>query len=184
MTTELFLRSDAHNTDLYDVLGLPHPSNTKPISSAEIKAAHRRAILKHHPDKAVQAALYTEKSNALSGHSIDTIQLARSVLLSPSLRAEYDRNFLTIQHGLASKDASALDLSTAVETIDLDDMDYDEKRGSWTWPCRCGNSPAYEVSKEALSDMKVDHYGRGEVIVACEGCSLYKRVAFEVTEEG
>lgn len=180
MTAELSLPPNVDNVNLYEVLGLPLPSTNKPISSAEIKAAHRRAILKHHPDKVGWEAPPAKKNNA---HSIDIIQLARSVLLSPSLRAEYERNFLIVRQGLASRDASALDPSTVLEMIDLDEMDYCEKRGSWTWPCRCGNNPAYEVSEEALLDVALDHNGRGEVIVACEGCSLYKRVVFQDTEE-
>ena len=184
MIDELELPADACNVNLYGVLGLPLPSSARQISSADIKAAHRRAVLTHHPDKSGPVTQTTDGKISPSQHSIDTIQLARSILLSPTLRAEYDRTFLTARHGLATQDASVLDPSTVLETIDLDDMSYSEETRSWTWPCRCGNSPAYAVPEEALWDLTVDHNGRGEVIVACEGCSLYKRVVFEDTEQG
>lgn len=184
MTTAIELPSEAASVDLYSVLGLPLPSHTRQISAADVKAAYRATILKHHPDKKAQRGNDAHMTRDSSAPPVDTIKLARSVLLSPSLRAEYDRIFLTIRRGQATGSAANLDPSTILDTVDFDDMDFLPDSQAWSWPCRCGNAMGFAVTEEALEDTPIDEDGRGELIVACEGCSLYKRVVFEDTEFG
>lgn len=169
---------------LYAVLGLPEPSTTaRSISSAQIKVAFRRALLKHHPDKA--ARLLDEpisrttplQDRPSAKYDIDTICLARDTLVDPVKRREYDK---TLQLENVSHDKVANLHPTELETLDLDDMAYDEENASWAKTCRCGNTKAYEVSEEDLEIASSD--GGREVLVGCGGCSLFVRVVFEAID--
>lgn len=181
MTTELDLPQEALDVNLYAVLDLPLPTSAKPVTSARIKQAHRSAILKNHPDK--QAAKGPHASRQTSDRSVDIIQLARSVLLSPSLRQQYDSGYLIARQGQALKSVEHLSTLVVIETLDLDEMVYSDHTNTYSWPCRCGSSPAYEVSEDALLDTPLDQNGQGELVVACGGCSLFKRVVFEDTQD-
>ena len=61
--------------DHYDTLGVPRDAD-----AAEIKAAHRRAVSKHHPDK-----------QGGDREKFDAVQTAYLVLRDPDARARYDR---------------------------------------------------------------------------------------------
>lgn len=56
-----------------------------------------------------------------------------------------------------------------------------EGQMEWTRACRCGDEKGFRILEEELEDAE----GRGEkeVLVGCEGCSLWVRVGFEVEVE-
>jgi len=171
---------------LYAILGLPEPAANRPATSAQIRVAFRRALLKHHPDKA--ARLLSEpngkpasfKAKPASKFSVDSICLARDILLDPARRREYD-NTLLLKNAQTDVDRTLVGLHpTELETLDLDDMNYDGEHASWAKTCRCGNTKAYEVSEEDLEIASSD--GGREVLVGCGGCSLFVRVVFEAID--
>lgn len=182
MTAELDLPKEALDVNLYGILDLPLPTRQNPVTRAQIKHAYRTTVLGHHPDK--QALKSQSTSSQSNRHSVDIIQLARSILLSPSLRYQYDAEFLVARQGYASKDKANLSRLAVVETLDLDEMTYIHQTNAYSWPCRCGSSPAYEVTEDALLETPLDESGQGELVVACGGCSLYKRIVFEDAEGG
>jgi diphthamide biosynthesis protein 4 len=50
----------------------------------------------------------------------------------------------------------------------------------WTRSCRCGAEKGFRILEEELED--AEKRGEKEVLVGCEGCSLWVRVGFEVEE--
>jgi len=50
----------------------------------------------------------------------------------------------------------------------------------WTRACRCGADKGFRILEEELED--AESRGEKEVLVGCEGCSLWVRVGFEVEE--
>lgn len=176
----------ATNESLYAILGLPEPTAHRSASSAQIRVAFRRALLKYHPDKAarlLREPLGKEPSSQAkpsSKFSVDTICLARDILTDPARRREYD-NTLLLKNAQTDINGTVTGLHpTELETLDLDDMKYDETSASWAKTCRCGNIKAYEVSEEDLEIASCD--GGREVLVGCGGCSLFVRVVFEAID--
>lgn len=161
------------NPSHYDVLALPSPSFAlSQISSEAIKLAYRRALLDNHPDKCLTAS--SNRSNHLL-YSIDQISLAYKTLINPQTRSEYDL-------GLKTSDAlKASDVDqprTGLESVDLDDLSFHEKKLTWSKNCRCGNNEGFVVTEHDL-DKNVEY---GEVIIGCKGCSLWLRVLFTTVE--
>jgi len=106
--------------------------------------------------------------------------LARDILVDPARRREYD-NTLLLKNAQTDINGTLTGLHpTGLETLDLDDMNYDEEHASWAKTCRCGNIKAYEVSEEDLDIASSD--GGHEVLVGCGGCSLFVRVVFEAID--
>lgn len=176
----------SRQTNLYTVLGLPGPPSSNAIGAAQIKIAFRRVLLKNHPDKAGHL-LENLPSKPKQGrgpdikpdYDIDTICLARDTLLDSARRREYDRELINSAGPQTGRPMIPLH-PTELDTIDLDDMQYDESSGSWYKTCRCGNTTAYEVSEEDLDIASKD--GTREVLVNCGDCSLFVRVVFEAVE--
>lgn len=52
----------------------------------------------------------------------------------------------------------------------------------WIRPCRCGAEKGFSITEEELEGAV--ERGEKEVLVGCEGCSLWVRVGFEVEGEG
>jgi diphthamide biosynthesis protein 4 len=52
----------------------------------------------------------------------------------------------------------------------------------WTRPCRCGADTGFRITEEELEE--ASRRGEKEVLVGCEGCSLWVRVGFEVVVDG
>ena len=68
-----------------------------------------------------------------------------------------------------------------LETVDLDDLDYDEEGGgAWYRGCRCGSVRGFRVTEEDL-EKEVEN---GDVVVGCVGCSLWLRVTFQAATDG
>ncbi|OQO09027.1 hypothetical protein B0A48_05918 [Cryoendolithus antarcticus] len=158
------VRSEAR-LDYYEVLGLdPSQRSLKP---EHLKAAYKRSLLTHHPDK---------QRSERSGHSapsIDTIALAYKILSTPSLKSVYDQSLAEQNSAQPGSDKV---FHTGLDTVDLDDLDLDEASGVWTRSCRCGDDKGFQVTEAELERNVED----GELITGCRGCSLWLRVLFGV----
>jgi len=180
--------------DHYAILGLPRPGIYNALerpTEADIKQAYRAALLKYHPDKA--NASPPPATNGQSDHggmtnsrpSVDAIRRAYDVLLDHKARAEYDRELL-LRPKSTFKDAigdaeNDQGFQTGGEAVDLDDMQYNDDKGFWYRPCRCGEAVSYVITEQMLE--AEEKKGLREVVVGCVGCSLRLKVAFGVGEE-
>lgn len=163
MTRKMAAHINDQPPDYYSILNLSSRKQDPSLSPAEIKAAYRKALLAHHPDK-VMAKVNDAKV------SIDTIALAYKILSSPDLKHEYDQ-------GLSTQSPQKV-FHTGLDTVDLDDLDFDEAKDVWTRGCRCGDEGGFIVTESELEKNAED----GELIVGCRGCSLWLRVLFGVEE--
>lgn len=181
-----------------------------PVAAKAVKQAYRRALLKHHPDKhpqqqqarpgdgngAAAAAAATKTSTSSSSSSqattssssssgatytVDQITHAYTVLSDAKQRREYTRSLRTpTSVTAAGAGARSYEFQTGVETADLDDLAFDERRGLYHRSCRCGQARGYCFREQDLDDV-AEH---GELMVECVGCSLWLRVLFEeVTDD-
>jgi diphthamide biosynthesis protein 4 len=152
--------------DYYAILSLTTRKNDPTLSPSEVKTAYKRALLTHHPDKT---------KTATNPITIDAIALSYQILSSPSLKSAYDLALLTSKPSDEEKV-----FRTGLETVDLDDLSFDEGREVWSRGCRCGDEGGFVVTEGELEDGEEE----GEVIVGCRGCSLWLRVLFGVEEDG
>jgi curved DNA-binding protein CbpA len=157
-----------------------------------LRRAYHRALLKHHPDKAVRPPSDEPSVASPSSQiSVDRVSEAFAVLANPSEREEYDRSLRitqgmleTVQNsaaGCSAGVATSSDFRPGVETVDLDDLNYEEGRDSedtWYRSCRCGNERGYGFTVDDL-ERDAEH---GELLVGCKDCSLWLRVHFAVYE--
>ena len=157
--------------DFYNILGLEEKRHASPLNSSELKQAYKRALLLHHPDKQKSTSVPLAERGATVA-TIDDIALAYTTLLDPSLRAEYDRQ---LRNGESKETTSS---HVGIETVDLDDLDYNDTTGMWTRNCRCGSNPAFIVTETEL-EKNIEY---GELAVGCHGCSLWLRVLFSAGE--
>ena len=163
--------------DHYEILALTSPRpTTKHTSESDIKLAYRRALLLHHPDKSASTPIQTSKSN-LCKPTIDQITIAYKTLIDPTARAEYDR-LLALKS--PSREISSHGSHPGLDTIDLDDLLYDEAEGTWYRGCRCGKERAHVITEAELEE----NTEYGELITGCQGCSLWLRVTFAVADDG
>lgn len=151
--------------DYYVILNLATRKLDPTLSPAEIKAAYKRALLQHHPDKST--------SSPKSGITVDSIALAYKILSSPALKTEYD---LCLQTSRPRDDDKVF--RTGLDTVDLDDLNFNEGKEIWTRGCRCGDDSGFVVTEAELELNAED----GELIMGCRGCSLWLRVLFGVEE--
>ncbi|KAF2239339.1 hypothetical protein EV356DRAFT_170730 [Viridothelium virens] len=164
----------------YTTLGLSASLHTQ-YDAQSIKRAYRRALLLHHPDKTSQTPPPRNPSSfnpqKTSVPTIDDISLAYQVLSDPRTRTAYDRQLL-LQSRTAPrrKEDDAETFHSGLDTVDLDDLAYDEGDGVWTRECRCGQERGFVVTELEL-EREVES---GEVCVGCRGCSLWLRVVFAV----
>ena len=160
----------------YQLLGLERKQNASVLSSHEVKAAYRGALLQHHPDKNVHTPTFRPARNVeRSPVTVDEIALAYKVLSEPSLRAEYN---LWLQSNDSDDDAYGRIHRTGLETVDLDDLAFDPASSLWSRSCRCGDEKGFTVTEAELEKNAED----GELFVGCKGCSLWLRVLFGVED--
>ena len=188
----------------YQVLNLPSSSTLSPsyssIRASDIKVAYRSALLFHHPDKTTPATTIEPRPEQLLRHrplnssttslpkkyTIDDITLAYKVLSNSSTRSDHDRELR-----LSASQPSPLSLGedtqkvskeqyTGIEAVDLDDLGYDEGEGMWYRSCRCGDERGFRFTE---GDLEAEAE-RGDVVIGCQGCSLWIRVEFGVEERG
>lgn len=153
--------------DYYTILSLATRKHDPSLSPNEVKAAYKRALLQHHPDKS------TAPKNVSSNITIDSIALAYKILSSPALKTEYD---LALQSSRPMEDDKVF--RTGLDTVDLDDLNFDEGKEVWTRGCRCGDDGGFVVTEAELEGNAED----GELIIGCRGCSLWLRVLFGFEE--
>ena len=191
---------------LYAVLSLPAPGSDVVVSPSALKAAYKRALLVHHPDKKTTGNLGAKsKSSGHTGtaivphYTVDEILRAYNILSDPKQRAEYDRELLL---GRARFFQSERAISAVQETfsgfeiVDLEDMrcdegkDGDASQSVWWRGCRCGNERGFMVTEGDLETAfeevgeEAKMRGTAEIIVGCQGCSLGLRIGFGVLEDG
>jgi diphthamide biosynthesis protein 4 len=184
----------AYTKNYYQILGLEErPSNhSNPISASQIRTAYRSALLAAHPDKA------TQQSRAKEGHTVDDVKEALAVLSDTQRRREYDRWLAQNRDALSGQgntgDKRGEDFILGLELLDLSDFDMTEASEAstptssgtaeesveWSRPCRCGAEKGFRILEAELEAASTR--GEKEVLVGCEGCSLWVRVAFDVEE--
>ncbi|KAI0533569.1 hypothetical protein GGR58DRAFT_516815 [Xylaria digitata] len=174
-----------------------------------VKQAYHKALLKHHPDKNPQdfpipssppQAHKSPKTQSKSGsnksspvpksqiiYTVDQIQHAYNVLSDAQQRREYDRQLLLTSSSshyptpfsTEQKHSVSTRFHTGVETVDLDDLDFDERSGVYFASCRCGNERGFQFTEEQLEEYEEDLV----LMVQCMDCSLWIRVLFDAAEE-
>lgn len=166
----------------YEILQLPPPRSSQKLAKEDIKAAYHRALLAHHPDKATKnpsAPMIAQKSANEDIYSVDQIVAAYETLVDPVKRTAYNERLDRISNGGASTLSKEKGTHPGVETLDLEELSFNEETNIWQHKCRCGNEDGY-VLTEAELEREAEH---GEIYVGCRGCSLFIRVVFGVTEE-
>ncbi|ELR05033.1 hypothetical protein VC83_05083 [Pseudogymnoascus destructans] len=171
----------------YEILGLPNSRGAARFLTPQLlKAAYRKSLLQHHPDKVQQVSSpghdSTKATNKQpsSAYTVDQITKAYSIISTPKFREEYDRELAlesqqTCEFGAQQKNG----FRTGVEVVDLDDLEFDEKESLWFRSCRCGDDRGFLIREKDLEEAEDD----GELAVGCRGCSLWLRVLFGVVEE-
>lgn len=135
----------------YEILDLPKSllEDASPEQTTQIiKRAYHRALLRHHPDKAVtiSSAPPTQKpssgvsssnsssnsnsstskttSTTTTSYTIDQIITAHTILSTPSTKKLYDQSLRTSNVGGMNNNNNDNDATfqTGIETIDLDDL--------------------------------------------------------------
>lgn len=168
----------------YEILSLPQTllDNSKDDQiSTIIKQAYHRALLRHHPDKKPTTSTTSTTTVTPPIYTIDQITSAHTTLSSPRLRREYNAHLATLPATTNSTSSTPSAFQTGIETLDLDDLAFEETTTSTTWfkPCRCGNKRGFVFGEADLEEAGE----LGELIVGCQDCSLWLRVCFAVVEE-
>lgn len=163
------------DVDHYTVLGLPPPRRTGDtnLASDAIKAAYRRTLLLHHPDKVASnngSLTVGHRSDVSSSFTVDQIVKAYECLSDPVARTEYEHDFLNLPNYLLAVDRSKN--VDALDKFDLEDFEYNESSQSWSKSCRCGG--AYTVTVAELDSTAAE----GELVLTCYSCSLCIKVTF------
>lgn len=162
----------------YKILSLPTPSDAgQALTLTIIKSAYHRALLVHHPDKSPPSTSPKPK------YTIDQITQAYRILSDPASRSSFDKELRLHSHYFApTRDCSVAGLTpdSVSETIDLDELAYEEEQNLWYKGCRCGQERGFIVTEDHLESRACD----GEVLVGCTGCSLWIRVLFAVENGG
>ena len=157
----------------YDVLQLDRHADWSRLTADDIKAAYRRALLIHHPDKTTVSPGPT-KPSPTPIYSVDEIVVAYKVLSDSEKRATYDAA-LDRREGVIPTAKSA---HIGVEAFDLEDLDYDDTENIWSRSCRCGDERGYILTESDL-ERESQH---GEIYVGCQGCSLFIKVLYGLEE--
>jgi len=163
--------------DHYSVLGLraPQRAGTAYPEADTLKSAYRRALLLHHPDKVTgQEVAQGPRDNPKQHLTVDQIAQAYKTLADPVSRSRYDEDRLKkARLGTSNEFQQGIGL----ETIDLEDLDYNTLSQNWSRKCRCGGT--YSVSEHELEEVALE----GEVIASCHGCSLCIKITFATVDE-
>ncbi|KAJ9626362.1 Diphthamide biosynthesis protein 4 [Taxawa tesnikishii (nom. ined.)] len=168
--------------DHYNILALSHRRYDGALTVQDVKQAYRRALLRHHPDKAPETDAHPGRQlrPTHAQITVDAIALAYKTLSDPALKSDYDRNLRLAQtRGAAGSSNEDKVFHTGLDVVDLDDLEYDEATGVWWRGCRCGQERGYIVTEDELE--KDARYG--ELITGCKGCSLWLKVLFQPEAE-
>ncbi|KAH9909193.1 hypothetical protein F4778DRAFT_715707 [Xylariomycetidae sp. FL2044] len=123
----------------------------------------------------------TNTTKTPQSYTVDQIQSAYNILADAGQRASYARSLRSAPARRDLFDAARHPASwqIGVETVDLDDVDFDERRGLYFRPCRCGSARGYAFTEANLEEFEDD----GVVVVECRDCSLWLRVLFAAAVE-
>lgn len=165
----------------YEVLGLPETIRDESnIPAQTLRGAYRRALLQNHPDKS-QLAPKPSLTSKDTIYSIDQISKAFAILSDAGSRAKYDKELKLQNNGVnAAGEKGRQSFRTGVETVDLDDLEFNQSRTQWYKSCRCGDECGFLVRETDLEEAAED----GELNVGCKGCSLWLRVLYAVVVDG
>ena len=158
----------------YTILSLSRSLLTTSANPTSLlKQAYHRALLQNHPDK-------RNRRQPTAVYTIDQISTAYRTLSDPAARSSYDAS-LRISNTIdgAAEDDPDATFRTGVESVDLDDLAYDEDSVTWSRACRCGNERGFAFGEADLDEAAEV----GELVVGCSDCSLWLRVHFAVVEE-
>ncbi|RKP10922.1 CSL zinc finger-domain-containing protein [Thamnocephalis sphaerospora] len=158
---------------LYDILEV-----TEHATRDDIRLSYQRLLLQYHPDKRAgerrRPAAETAAAGDPAGSSaateehlrqrLDDVLRAWYTLGDTTRRADYDKQL---------RAARLCQPGPMDVEVDLDDMDYDEDTGVFTYACRC--SGAYTLTED---DLEV-----GADLVGCAQCSLRIRVLYQAADE-
>jgi diphthamide biosynthesis protein 4 len=171
----------------YQVLDLPwNFGSDSDLSAQHLKAAYRRALFQHHPDKT--GAQSNSKHDLAAGqksgnkaiYTIDQITEAYTTLSIPKLRSDYDRVLkLRARPTKGTGQGDDQIFRSGLEIVDLDDLNYDDMGDVWFKSCRCGDERGFQIQEADLEEAS----DVGELHVGCRGCSLWLKVLFGVVEE-
>jgi diphthamide biosynthesis protein 4 len=162
---------DCSQQNYYQLL---HISPSLSLSSAEVKAAYYRVLLKSHPDKSRSTSIpiYHQQEQGQQNQTItvDIAQLKEAyiTLSSPHLRAEYDLKLFNER----SNDGNSGRGPRPAQIISLGEFD-ERSEGFWHHACRCGGE--YIIGEQ---DMEKEYH-----LVGCNSCSEVIWVGYEVAEE-
>ncbi|KAL4973934.1 Diphthamide biosynthesis protein 4 [Aspergillus desertorum] len=192
MTRTSSVTAPTTTPSFYEILNLPFP--TTALSKQQLKVAYHKALLRHHPDKAVAGNITAANENPCSDNheaaktppnqkiTIDAITTAYKVLSDPIQRAEYERVLRLDRNrvvGAGGRKGNETVFHTGLEVVDLEDLDCDDgEEAVWYKSCRCGDEHGFLISEGDL-ERETDS---GEIVVGCRGCSLYMKVLFAVQE--
>ncbi|KFY50217.1 hypothetical protein V496_09520 [Pseudogymnoascus sp. VKM F-4515 (FW-2607)] len=147
----------------YEILGLPSSRDgAKLLTPQLLKAAYRKSLLQHHPDKVQQVSSpgngSTKAANKQpsSAYTVDQITKAYSIISTPKLREEYDRELALQSQQTGEFGQQKNGFRTGVEIVDLDDLDFDEKESLWFRSCRCGDDRGFLIREEDLEEAADD----------------------------
>jgi diphthamide biosynthesis protein 4 len=167
----------------YEILGLPVSGAGQELSAQQLKAAYRRALLQHHPDKSQaysESKASDSKKSSIKVYTVDQISSAYAILSVPKLRSEYDTALkLRLSSFYSGSRGDEQTFRTGFDTVDLDDIEYDEIAEVWFRSCRCGDERGFLLRETDLEEAEEDC----ELHVGCRGCSLWLRVLFGVVEQ-
>ena len=149
----------------YELLNLRTPTLTQSTSftSVELKNAYHKALLKAHPDKLVDSSpsgLQNFEQSSRNSATIDEIKEAYQTLSDPHRKERYD---IVIRMGI----------KVPTRIVDLDDLEYNENTGIWTYQCRCHQiSNGFQITENDLEN---------EIrVFECSGCSENVLVEYEI----
>lgn len=125
--------------DLYAVLGC-----TKNASPEELKRNYHLLAIENHPDK---------MKNGTDDTKFKQITEAWQILRDPESRKKYDAEQLNVTH---------CETPVVFETVDVQEMEFDETSRTYYYHCRCGGS--YSVCQDDLH--------LNTTYVSCSECSL------------
>lgn len=169
----------------YDILAIPRSYLEEGADpSLIVKTAYHRALLRNHPDKALNIKpgepRVTSTGQITTVFTIDQISAAYAVLSDATKRAEYDKA-LKVSSASRGGDSSKLqsDFQTGIEDVDLDDLEFDEVANRWSRSCRCGNERGFTFGEDDLEEAG----DLGELLVGCQDCSLWLRIHFAIADE-
>lgn len=165
----------------YSVLGVEKNATEK-----DLKKSYRTKLLLLHPDKQNQRK---DNNRPLRG-TVDNLQFVREayqILIDPIKRANYDKSLNT----RSGNNNLGAELASGLETVSLDDFDFNEDSVMWLRDCpRCNSKKSFEISENDLvknislcEGIPDDFDGAYNLVIQCNSCSLWLRVKYYDLDE-